>query len=144
MPKMRSITCSVFGWVHKASLCLWACSQSLVETCCCKNRRCHYACSYPTGCGNHNVWHMLLHIKPWTHGQGVDCIRYYMTFIVLNAKALEVFQEGVMSRTIMWVVGHRNVFYVGEYPNATFRSCHSFIIAMLCSKKGKACGRRVN
>lgn len=32
----------------------------------------------------------------------------------------------------MWVVGHCNVFYVGQYPNATFRSYHSFMKAMLC------------
>ena len=47
-------------------------------------------------------------------------------------------------KTHMWVVGHRNLPYVGQDTNAAIESYHSNLKTTLCASKGRAHGRRLD
>ena len=54
------------------------------------------------------------------------------------------FDKQWAEKTHMWVVGHRNLPYVGQDTNAAIESYHSNLKATLRASKGRAHGRRLD
>ena len=54
------------------------------------------------------------------------------------------FDKQWADKTHMWVVGHRNLPYVGQDTNATIESYQSNLKATLSASKGRVHGRRLD
>jgi hypothetical protein len=54
------------------------------------------------------------------------------------------FNKQWADKTHMWVVGHRNLPYVGQDTNATIETYHSNLKATLRASKGRTHGRRLD